>query len=72
MPTPSTRPRSMPASDPKLGMTLDDLAEFVAEMRGMHEMPGNTPVRVKGMIEIDLVNGPRIASLTAVPAEIPQ
>lgn len=70
MPTPPARPRTMGASDPKVGMTLDDLAEFVAEMRGHYDLPGETPVRCMGMVELDLVNGPRIARLTAVPAEI--
>lgn len=66
MPTPP-RKRTMTASDSRLGMTLDDLAEFVAEMRGHYELPGDTVVRCKGVIEIDLVDGPRIAQLTADP-----
>lgn len=65
MPTP--RIRVMTAADPARGMTLDDLAEFVAEMVGQHELPGDTVVRCKGMVEFDLVNGPRIAQLTADP-----
>lgn len=65
MPTP--RIRVMTASDPSRGMTLNDLAEFVAEMLGQHELPGTTVVRCKGMIELDLVNGPRVASLAADP-----
>lgn len=48
-------------------MTLDDLAEFVSEMMGHYELPGSTPVRAMGMIEIDFEAGPRIARLTADP-----
>lgn len=66
MPTPP-RIRVMTASDPARGMTLDDLAEFVAEMRGHYELPGDTVVRCKGMVEFDLVNGPRVSALTADP-----
>jgi hypothetical protein len=68
MPTPP-RPRTATASDPSRGFTLDDLAEFVADCMGHYELPGSTVVRCKGMIELDLVNGPRIAQLTAVPEE---
>jgi hypothetical protein len=63
----TARRRSLSASDPKVGMTLDDLAEFVAEMVGHYELPGSTPVRAMGMIEIDFEAGPRIARLTADP-----
>jgi hypothetical protein len=66
MPTPA-RIRVMTASDPSRGMTLDDLAEFTAEMLGHYELPGNTVVRCKGMLELDLANGPRISALTADP-----
>lgn len=48
-----------------VAMTLDDLAEFVAEMRGMRDLPGSTVVRAMGVVEFDLANGPRIARLTA-------
>lgn len=68
MPTPP-RSRTATASNPALGMTLDDLAEFVAECMGHYELPGSTVVRCKGMLEFDLVNGPRIAQLTAMPGE---
>jgi hypothetical protein len=62
------RPRSLSASDPQTGMTLDDLAEFVAEMRGHYELPGDTVVRAVGMLEINLTDGPRIARITADPS----
>lgn len=55
-------------SDPNAGMTLDDLAEFVAEMMGTHELPGATIVRCTGLIEFDM-DGSRIARLTACPEE---
>lgn len=61
------RRRSLSASNPQVGMTLDDVAEFVAEMMGHYEMPGSTPVRCIGLIEIDFDAGPRIARLTADP-----
>lgn len=48
-------------------MTLDDLTAFVAEMKGYRELPGDTPVRALGWMEIDLVDGPRITRLTADP-----
>lgn len=60
------RRRSLTPADPKRGMTLDDLAEFVAEMRGHYELPGDTVVRATGMIEFDL-DGPRVARITADP-----
>lgn len=50
-------------------MTLDDLAEFVAEMVGHRQLPGTTQVRAMGRIEFDLADGPRIARLTACPAD---
>ena len=62
----AARRRTMSAPDPKIGMTLDDLAEFVAEMVGHYELPGSTPVRCTGLIEFDM-DGPRIARLTADP-----
>lgn len=62
------RRRTMGASDPAVGITLDDMAEFVAEMRGHYELPGSTPVRCVGMLEFDMQDGPRIARLTADPA----
>lgn len=46
-------------------ITLDDLAAFVAEMRGYRELPGNTVVRAAGVLEVDIESGPRIARLTA-------
>jgi len=64
----STRTRTMSASNPQAGMTLDDLAEFVSEMMGHYELPGSTPVRAVGVLEFDLVNGPRIARITADPS----
>ncbi len=62
------RRRSLSATDPKLGMTLSDVAEFVAEMMGHYELPGSTPVRAVGMIEIDFADGARVARLTADPS----
>lgn len=50
-----------------IAITLDDLAEFVTEMRDVHDLPGDTPVRAAGVLEFDLVDGPRIARLTADP-----
>ncbi len=46
-------------------ITLDDLATFVAEMKGYRELPGDTQVRFSAMIEFDLVNGPRANRVTA-------
>lgn len=63
--TPARR-RTSTAADPRTGMTLDELAEFVAEMMGHYELPGDTPVRCTGVIEFD-PDGPRIARLTADP-----
>jgi hypothetical protein len=51
-----------------IAITLDDLAEFVAEMMGRYELPGTTPVRCMGVIEFDMADGPRIARITADPA----
>jgi hypothetical protein len=53
--------------NPKDGMfiTLDDLAEFVAEMRGYRSLPGDTVVRCSGHMEIDVANGPRVRNITA-------
>lgn len=48
-----------------VAMTLDDLAEFVAEMKQYRELPGSTVVRVVGVLEVDLQNGPRLARITA-------
>lgn len=48
-------------------MTLDDLAEFVAEMIGQRGLPGSTVVRVTGCLEVNLTDGPRIARITACP-----
>lgn len=65
-----TRPRPLPflPSDGK-AITLDDLAEFVAEAIGKG-MPGSTHVRTMGVVErLDLSNGPRIARITACPEE---
>ena len=61
------RRRSLSASNPALGMTLDDVAEFVSEMMGHYDMPGSTLVRAMGTLEIDFVDGPRVARLTAEP-----
>ena len=65
-----TRRRSFEPSNPAAGITLGDMAEFVAEMIGHHELPADTPVRASGMIEFDLHGGPRIARLTADPTMI--
>jgi hypothetical protein len=64
----SPRRRSLTATDPAAGMTLDDVAGFVSEMMGHYELPGSTPVRCMGMIEIDFESGPRVARLTADPS----
>lgn len=61
------RRRTFPAADPKVGITLDDLAEFLDEMRAL-ELPGATPVRAMAMIEIDFADGARIQRITADPA----
>ncbi len=61
------RRRTFTASD-GVAITLDDMAEFVAEMMGRFELPGTTPVRCMGVIELDMADGPRIARLTADPA----
>lgn len=47
-------------------LTLDDLAEFVREMAALG-MPGAAEIRATPAIEVDLVNGPRLTSITAVP-----
>lgn len=57
---------SYSASDGQM-ITLDDLAAFVAEMRGYRELPGDTPVRGAPIIEIDMADGPRLLRLTADP-----
>lgn len=54
-----------------VAITLDDLAEFVAEMRGLRNLPGDTVVRATGVIEFDLQNGPRIARITADTDPVP-
>ena len=48
-------------------MTLDDLAEFVAE--ALAKMPGTTEVRAMGAIEVNFTHGPRITRLTACPED---
>lgn len=48
-----------------VAMTLDDVAEFVREMKQYRELPGTTVVRAMGVVELDVQNGPRIARLTA-------
>ena len=52
-------------------ITLDDLCEFVAEMRGYRNLPGNTVIRVAGYPEIDLTDGPRCVRITADPDSTP-
>lgn len=55
-----------------VAMTLDDLAEFVREMKQYRELPGTTTVRAMGVIEaLDISNGPRIARLTADTDVVP-
>ena len=57
--------------DPQAGITLGDLAEFVALCMGpAHELPAETPVRAAGMIEFDFAGGPRIARITADPTKL--
>lgn len=64
----SPRRRTFAPAD-GVAITLDDMAEFVAEMMGHHQLPGSTPVRAMGVLfEMDLRDGPRIARLTADPA----
>lgn len=46
-------------------ITLDDLALFITEMRDLRQLPGDTPVRAFGLLEMDLQHGPRIARITA-------
>lgn len=55
-----------------LAITLDDLATFVAEMRGYRGLPGHTVVRVAGLPEIDIIDGPRCSRITADPGSTPQ
>lgn len=50
-------------------VTLDDLAEFVAEAIGKG-LPGSSYVHAAGVIEFDMHNGPRIARLTVLPEEV--
>lgn len=52
-------------------ITLDDLADFVTEMKGYRELPGNTVVRAMGLVEFDLQHGPRIARITADTDTVP-
>lgn len=51
-------------------ITLDELAEFVADAMS-RGVPGSTPVRAAGVLEVNLTHGPRIARLTADPSEAP-
>jgi hypothetical protein len=53
-------------------ITLDDLAEFVAEMRGYRRLPGHTVVRGSTAIEFDLRDGPRLMRITADPDSTPE
>jgi hypothetical protein len=46
-------------------ITLDDLADFVAEMIGYRHLPGTTVIRAAGLLEFDLTDGPRVARITA-------
>lgn len=50
-------------------ITLDDLEQFVQDMRALG-LPGNTPVRCAGVLEFDLVDGPRVSRITADPDAI--
>lgn len=54
-----------------VAMTIDDLAEFVREMKQYRELPGSTVVRAMGVIEVDMLNGPRISRLTADTDAVP-
>lgn len=55
-----------PATGPAI--TLDELAEFVAEAIGKG-FPGATPVRAAGVLELNIAHGPRIARLTVTPED---
>jgi hypothetical protein len=46
-------------------ITLDDLADFVAEMIGYRHLAGDTVIRAAGVLEFDLRDGPRVARITA-------
>jgi hypothetical protein len=52
-------------------ITLDDLAEFVAEMRGYRQLPGHTVVRGFPAVEIDFADGPRLQRISADPDSTP-
>jgi hypothetical protein len=58
---------------PEVGpaITLNDLAAFVAEAIGKG-IPGRTPVRATGVLELNIEHGPRIARVTVLPAEAPE
>jgi len=59
-----------PAAGPYI--TLDDLAEFVAEMRGYRGLPGHTVVRAAPAVEIDFAHGPRVLRMTADTDSTPE
>lgn len=51
-------------------VTLDDLTDLVSEAHGKG-VPGNTPLRAVGYIELNLAHGPRATRLTLDPSEAP-
>lgn len=51
-------------------ITLDELAEFVAEAIGKG-FPGGTQVRAAGVLELNIAHGPRIGRLTVTPEDAP-
>jgi hypothetical protein len=60
------RPR--PFSPTGEHVTLDDLRELVAEMEALG-MPGESVIRARSAIEINLQHGARLVGMTVMPPE---